>query len=1802
MVIQARIQAPKAVIIDGLSAYPALCSQKALTECRQEAGATPLPPLESEAAVLVIIELNGEEVSVSTFRPFTSLFTIPSSSLSLCPYHNRVRRHTHVYITELSSQLTLTAVTDSGRCAMPALACNGPLWQRDDFSSCFARNYLQTLLPLIACAASLFVIVCQWAIHSYQERASTSRYQHTPLLVEVEDEDEEVEDDIESLSELTLQKTVSRARSRGSFVEVDKPAGEVILVGVELVALLGQVSISIFETVIAHSTSHHRHHVTSRTSIASLAVWMYITIVAAVRFFTSTTTWKLSFSRLWNHTALLYGAQWLFGIWIFRSVLIRPTATSFRALTCANFALTTLLLTIALTSRKGNSGIALEYEGDIEPSKEPIASAFSTVTFSWVDAIVAKGYKKPLELADVWNVCLQDKAETVLTQFRQVRKTHSLAVRLLLHFKSKVLLQGAWCALASVFMFLPTLLLKAILEYLEDPEDVPASAAWLYVILLFVTGCVQAVGDGQGLWIGRKICIQLRAVIVGELYSKTLRRKAAAATEAEPEKPEPAAKQKSTKTYSFWRSRLKKPDTEDTIPPRPKDAQASNGTIINLMSIDSFKVAEICAYLHFLWAAVPVQLVMAVILLYNVLGFSSMAGIGLMVLVLPLNLWIARSFNTAQKRIMAATDKRIHATNEVLQNIRIIKYFAWEQRFQTTVNEKRQVELSALWKKYVLWSFAATVWSGVPIVITFVSFLIYTVVEKRPLVPSVAFPALSMFSLLRIPLDQLADMVAHVQESKVSVDRIEEYLNEEETEKYRQLRHAKRDNLQESRIGLRNATLTWGSTDPHSSGPGAEGFRLIKMDVDFEIGKLNVIAGPTGSGKSSLLMALLGEMKLVSGDVYIPGGFVRQDLRPDPETGLTESVAYCAQQAWLVNATIKENILFANPYDSRRYRAVLSACALERDLEILEAGDKTLVGEKGITLSGGQKQRISLARAIYSNSKHLLLDDCLSAVDSHTAKHIFEEALTGTLMIDRTCILVSHNVALTIPEASYVVVLNNGKIVAKGTSDEAIESGLLGDDTLTSRPVSAAPSRVHSTLERETKKLLNQTRQPSVEADAPPTSVEYPQSANPDKTFVDTRLETKATGSIKTATIKMYLKAMGPWWYWIIAASAFVATQLGSVATNVWIRQWANAYGTSSTTIYAHHLRPFGSYTMTQMRGSQSVPVPHAYSSAVSSVLMSSPYNVDVGYYLGVYALLGAVFILICLSRELVLFWGSLRASYGIHDRLLHSILRAKFRFFDSTPLGQMTNRFSKDVQSVDQEVAPVAIGLIHSAASVVTIVILISTITPGFLIPGFFISLIYIATGMFYIRSSRDLKRIEAVQRSPLFQHFGETLSGVVTIRAYGDESRFMQDSHLRVNTHNRPFIYLWATNRWLAFRMDVAGALVSFFSGVFVVINARTIDAGAAGLALSYAITFTQNVLWLVRLYAANEQNMNSVERIQEYIDVQQEAEARIPDTAPAADWPSHGAVEFVDYGTRYRSDLDLVLRNVNFKIEACEKVGVVGRTGAGKSSMALALFRGLEAEQGKIIIDDVNIGEIGLQDLREAITIVPQDPTLFTGTLRNNLDPFELFTDDEIFTALRKVQLISDVEDPSGAASPNHSGEAPSMIANKSSDHSDSPNGTLSSGTTLARSETNTGKENKNVFLNLSTLIAESGSNLSQGQRQLLCLARAMLKSPKVLVMDEATASIDYATDTRIQNTLRELKDHTLITIAHRLQTIIDYDKILVLDKGEVIEYDHPWKLLQKEEGSFRGMCETSGQFSALSELAKKAWQERVLIDDS
>ncbi|KYK57220.1 ATP-dependent bile acid permease [Drechmeria coniospora] len=1686
--------------------------------------------------------------------------------------------------------------------------CSWPVWRVDDLTPCFQQDYLKVLLPLVVIGLSFARLTAQYGRRLLANRR-TSRYKplsnghtaaedHTAIPPDAADgeTDSEEDDDLEiNGGRLALAKTLSR----GSIVQADTPPGRHLSQAVEELAVVGLIVVN----AIAALAGAYRAGVDGQlAAVAGLVVWVYTFVLTSHRLFLGATRWRIP--HLWNHTATIYAVVWTLDLFIFRSVLIHPSSRLARVLIVVEFGLVSLLFAMAMTTRKGNKTVLLEWEDGIPPSREPLASLFSLATFAWVDDIVYEGWKNPMELPDVWNLLPKDKAAAVISDYRQLKKTASLAWHMLKFFKGMLLYQCFMAFVSGLFTFAPTLLLKAILEYVEDPDRAPVNVLWLYVIGLPVLDTIRSYSDGMALWTGRKICIRVRAIIIGDIYAKALRRKAAAgkdkvllAGKTAPKGGDADEEGTVARIKGLLGMRRRKSkragggDAESATPPAGEpqaakpagdDEQANLGTIINLMSVDSFKVAEVTAYLHFLCAAAPTQLVISVILLWQVMGLSAIPGLIVMAFLLPVNYFLARGFNITSKNIMAATDKRINVTNEVLQNIRIIKYFAWEERFGRIIDEKRRVELNALRSRFILWACAVAIWNSVPVLITFFSFLVYTTIEEKPLYPSIAFTAISLFMLLRVPLDQLGDMFAHVQEAKVSVDRIEEFLAEDETDKYEQLGLDNVDEDGVKRIGFRDATLIWGGKDAVAE-DGSRAFRLMDVNVDFKIGKLNIIAGPTGSGKTSMLMGLLGEMTMVDGRIFCPGGRSREDVRPDAETELADSVAYVAQSAWLVNANIRDNILFAAPFDEGRYRDVIVACALERDLEILDHGDETLVGEKGITLSGGQKQRISLARALYSNSAHVLMDDCLSAVDSHTAQWIFSNCIRGPLMRGRTSILVTHNVALCVPSADHVVVLDNGRIACQGTAQEVMASGRLGEEIQKSRPPSACASRVPSrvpssvgdedTAAAHGKSMGNGNGNGNGNA---PNGA--PGKIGPKKPQVNEAMsEGKASGAVKWPVMKSYLRSMGPWWFWLVAIVVFNLQQLSTVATNVWVREWANKYvdDDASAVALASSSHAYGGPSLAKGSWASVARLGSARSTAEAGSVPGEPASfstpaypdVNLAYYLGGLAFIGALGALAALIRDVWIFFGSLTASRRLHDRLMSAVTRAKFKFFDVTPLGQLMNRFSKDLEAIDQEISPTAIGVMSCALSLVVTIILIAVITPGFLVAAAFIAALFYAVATFYLRASRDLKRLESVQRSPLFQQFGETLSGVTTIRAYGDERRFIRDNLAKINTQSRPFIYLWACNRWLAFRADALGNMVSFFAGVFIILSLGKLDAGAAGISLSYAMNFTENILWLVRLYGMNEQNMNAMERVKEYLDLEQEAAPVVEGRRPAASWPSEGDVEFVDYTTRYRADLDPVLKGISLKIAACEKVGIVGRTGAGKSSLALALFRALEAEEGRIVIDGVDIGTIGLRDLREKMTMVPQDPTLFMGTIRTNLDPFDQYTDEQVFEALRRVQLIG----------PDEPGE-PSTVAPPSS----SPTTT-----------------NKNVFLDLSSAVSESGSNLSQGQRQLLCLARAMLRKPRVLVMDEATASIDYGTDSKIQATIRELTG-TVITIAHRLQTIVDYDKVLVLDRGEVVEFGHPWTLISDAEGSFRGMCETSGELDALVKAAKRKWDEGQLVD--
>lgn len=955
----------------------------------------------------------------------------------------------------------------------------------------------------------------------------------------------------------------------------------------------------------------------------------------------------------------------------------------------------------------------------------------------------------------------KDKAAYALSHFRaKTKRSSSLAVRVFGHFRSELIFQCTCGAVAGLFTFAPTLLIKKILEYVEQPNVAPRNVIWLLVILLPACDIIRSIAENMNLWSRRQVCIRVRAIIIGEIYAKSLRRRAPGGEETSSGAKAQAGS--ATTASPSIMSRIKKvlgikrkaestatSNAPSNLVAASADKQANVGTIINLMSVDTFKVSDLTAYLPGMISSGPIQLTLAVGLLWHVMGISAIPGLVIMALLLLLQYKITQAFSQTFRKVMRATDMRINATNEVLQNIRIIKYFAWEQQFDLIIDEKRRTELKALRKRCALLAMASTIYNSVPVLITFFSFLIYTLVEKKPLVPSVAFTAISLFMLLRMPLDLFAEMFARVKESLVSLRRVDGFLNEEETEKYEQLGSDNCDENGVKVIGFKAATLSWAGRAVQTES-STMAFRLLDLDVNFLIGKLNIIAGPTGSGKTSMLMGLLGEMTRINGIVYCPGGRSREGVHVDPDTGLADTIAYVAQSAWLMNASIKDNITFAAPFDEKRYQDTIRVCALERDLEIFEQHDETLVGERGVALSGGQKQRISLARAVYSNSEHVLMDDCLSAVDPHTAYWIYYHCIRGPLMAGRTCVLVTHNTHLCVPSADYVVVMDNGRICAKGTPSQVIESGKLGEaiqQSLKTPNTSANPSHMPSGV-------------PSVTGEQEDAEVEnsMKKSKKSDKMPMDPMAERMLTGSVKWPVMKLYLSSMGSIWFVIIALALFLLQQTAPMAINFWVRAWANQYIDFDTA-------KINSTDYTALNEHPKDDIANATSGSTDGVN-----NV---YYITGLAVLVILGPLTLLMRDGWMYFGSLTASKRLHTRLIKSAMGAPFRFFDVTPLGQILNRFSKDMEIVDQEIASATLAVLNSMLTMFITLMLITFITPGFIVAAFFITVAAYCLAIFYLGASRDLKRIEPVQRSPIFQQFGETLTGITNIRAYGDERR---------------------------------------------------------------------------------------------------------------------------------------------------------------------------------------------------------------------------------------------------------------------------------------------------------------------------------------------------------------------------------------------------------------------------------------------
>ncbi|KAM0756050.1 P-loop containing nucleoside triphosphate hydrolase protein [Meredithblackwellia eburnea MCA 4105] len=1368
------------------------------------------------------------------------------------------------------------------------------------------------------------------------------------------------------------------------------------------------------------------------------------------------------------------------------------------------------------------------------------ASTISYILFGWLSPVLKTGSNvESLAEEDLPILGLQDQAET---RWKRITETtdddgpkwvNRLLWRVFKSNKNLFYWQTVLAFITAFLYYLPAFFLQRLIAFLENrpisaPGEPAPSLAWGYVYCLGLLSAalLDAVISGQ-LWFvsNSMLATRIRVELNCLVFDKTLKRKDVAGVgsgnKQDGDDKSSDDEESDKGLFDFGEANVE---------------FSSKSQVLNLFTIDVDRVADFAIWC-FSFVDAPMEILIGTYFLYQLLGYAAFVGISVAILFLPLNHITSKAFANVQDRLMSARDKRVSLMNEVLQSVRMIKYMATEKPFEERIMASRAEELKHLRTNFMLEVSFNAIWSVSPILCVLVSFYVFTMVMGRDLTPSIAFASLAVWNELRFALNVIPDILVNAIQCLVSLRRLQSYLDTPEVD-IRQSESQLPEEPEPTLIALQSASATWPTPTtgkeeeeeiPLGAQTPAKSFELQDLSLRFPVGDMSLVCGALGSGKTLLLLTLLGEADVLAGQVVCPRSSPDAIALPNIEWDsiLTEDnwvqpnrTAFVPQSAWLQNASVRNNILFGLPFRKHRYQATLEACSLVTDLAILEDGDETEIGEKGINLSGGQKARVSLARAVYSRASILLLDDVLSAVDAHTSLHIFNNCLKGPLMAGRTIILVSHHIQLTAPGTSYVVELENGRVKFEGDSKEFLSSPRFKTEKEEEEPiedkvavVKSPPKLKNKALDLVTESTFVSETSSASEAESDSDEEEAEEEVKkekPARKLIED--EARAVGRVSLSVWTLYLGLSGGIFYWISFVLTFGGVKVADVAQTFWLNLWSASY--------------------TEQRDGV---------------------GRSVTYYLAVYSLLSLLAVAVGTLQWFVLYVGSLRASDKLYRILLHAILRAPLRFFDTQALGRLLNRFGKDFEGVDAALPDHWGRSILYGLGVLTTLTVIASVAPLFLVGFAILSVAYFHHAALYSKTSRELRRLDSVTKSPLYSIYGEAIAGVSVIRAFGSSARFMKLMLTRCSTNVTFYWYLWSVNRWLSIRFALLSAVVLALTGYVLLQAGDKVDAALAGFALTFSLNIANDILFLVRRYTALELAMVGVERIKEYSEVEQEAPEVIEPRPPAV-WPHLGEIHVEKLTIRYAPELPNVLHELDFAVAPGQKVGIVGATGCGKSTLALSFFRFVEAWSGKIVIDGLDISKVGLKDLRSRLTIIPQDPTILSGTLRSTLDIFGEHDDAEIFSALRRVHLIKPDEDLS---------QDPEDGANRS------------------------------PFHDLDWEVSEGGANFSQGQRQLLCMARALLKRNRLLLLDEATASVDYETDEMITRSIREeFADSTLLVIAHRLRTVIAFDRILVLDAGRILEYDHPAKLLENPASRFYALCRATGksEFRILKKMAE------------
>ncbi|KAI0711948.1 P-loop containing nucleoside triphosphate hydrolase protein [Cerioporus squamosus] len=1074
------------------------------------------------------------------------------------------------------------------------------------------------------------------------------------------------------------------------------------------------------------------------------------------------------------------------------------------------------------------------------------------------------------------------------------------------------------------------------------------------------------------------------------------------------------------------------------------------------------------------------------------LGPSALAGFSLFLLIIPIQERVMSFQFRTGKKSLRWTDRRAKIILEVLGAMRVVKYFCYEQPFLKRIFDIRKNELKGTRKIQIARSANIAAAYSVPILAATIAFVTYTSTTKGFDV-AIIFASLSLFQLLRQPLMFLPRALSATTDAQNALVRLTKVFNAETQDPAQAVTI---NPEQELALEVKGATFEWeettatadmmgnplkekdkakvkekkkekkkGNGEGAATPNGEQPFQIKDVTMLVPRGALVAIVGSVGSGKSSLLQGLIGEMRKVKGHVSFGG-----------------RVAYCSQTAWIQNATLRENVLFGRPYEEERYWKVIEQASLLPDLQVLADGDLTEIGEKGINLSGGQKQRVNIARALYYDADVVIFDDPLSAVDAHVGKALFADAIVGALRNrGKTVLLVTHALHF-LSQCDYVYTLENGRIAEQGTYVDLMTNGK--EFARLMQEFGGSTQEEEDETEEDIAEAAKRQAPAIDEAKEKSDSIQR-KGAGTGK--LEGRLivrEKRTTGSVSWRVYGDYIAAGRALFTVPLLILCMLAMQGSSIMNNYTLIWW-----------------------------------------------QANTFNRPNSFYQLMYAMLGVGQSLFTFAVGAVMDEMGYFVSQNLHHGSIRNIFYAPMSFFDATPMGRILSVFGKDIENIDNQL-PVSMRLlVLTLANVFGSVVIVTVVEHYFIIAAVGIAVGYSYFAGFYRASARELKRLDNMLRSLLYAHFAESLSGLPTIRSYGEISRFLRDNEYYVDLEDRA-AYLTITNqRWLAIRLDMLGGIMTFIVAMLAVSNATGINPAEIGLVLTYTTSLTQLCGMLTRQSAEVENYMSSVERILEYSreeHIPQEAPHEIADRKPPADWPAEGAIEFKDVAMRYRPGLPFVLKGLSMQIKGGEKIGVVGRTGAGKSTLMLALFRIVELAAGSITIDGIDISELGLKDLRSKISIIPQDPLLFSGTIRSNLDPFNLYTDAQLWDALHRSFLV----------------ESPKVDVD--------------------------GTHTPTSRFNLDTVIESEGSNLSVGERSLLSLARALVKDSQVV-----------ETDSKIQHTIQTQFSHkTLLCIAHRLRTIISYDRILVLEAGKIAEFDTPQNLFNLRDGIFHGMCERSG----------------------